>query len=199
MVRKARSLNKHRPSVNDNPYPSSPYKNPTINIWFKYGDDHQRLQIHCLCARWAAKRYIEVALNGRDYEEAAEAGWYISDDEQLMFKLEGDVDGLLDMDDVDWQIPQPDLNQVLIAAGLETIKTAAEEVEETRVRKNTTRRPAGAAPVSRDGLVTLAEICEELKIEPRDARKTLRGKVEKPDAGWAWDAAEAKKIKAILK
>lgn len=199
MVRKARSLNKHRPNMNDNPFPSSPYMPPTINIWFKYGDDYGRLQIHCLRQRWAAKRYIEVALNGREYEESTDPGWYISDDELLMFKLEGDVDGLLDMDDVEWDVPQPDLNQLLLAAGLDVIKTPAEVVAEEKTRRTTTRRPAGAPPVSRDGLVTLAEICEELKIEPRDARKTLRGKVEKPDAGWAWDPAEAKKIKAILK
>lgn len=198
MVRKARSLNKHKPRDNDNPYPSSPYAPPTINIWFRYGEG--RMQIHCLRKRWAAKRYIDMALNGREYGESTEPGWYITDDELLEFKLEGDVDGLLDEDEVDWEIPLPDSNQLRIAAGLTVVKTQAEEAEdEEKPKRVTTRRPAGAPPVSREGLITLAEICAELKIEPRDARKTLRGKVEKPEAGWAWPADEAKKVKAILK
>lgn len=96
--------------------------------------------------------------------------------------------------------PQPHLNDLLRAGGEQIIKhdtSGGPDVEKpNRVRK--VRKPGVPAP-SRDGLVTLAEICEELNIEPRDARKTLRNKVEKPDSGWCWTPDEAKKIKAMLK
>lgn len=180
-------------------FPSSPTRVPTINVWFKYGDVLERLQCHALCARWAALKFVQVALNDRSFDGPDDDGWYETEDGLLMFKLQGDVEGLMDdiEDEIDWEIPQPDLNQCLFAAGLQSVKHEAEPEEKpNKVRK--VRAPS-AAPVSRDGLITLAEICEELKMEPRDARKILRDKVEKPDAGWCWPPEEAKKIKAILK
>lgn len=39
---------------------------------------------------------------------------------------------------------------------------------------------------------TLQQLCEELKLDPTEARKTLRGKkIEKPGARWEWATKEA--------
>lgn len=52
---------------------------------------------------------------------------------------------------------------------------------------------------SKEGLVSIAEIAAELKMEARDARAILRQqKVEKPEAGWAWSKKEVDEIKTIL-
>lgn len=181
-------------------YPSSPARPPTINLWIKFGEDFGHLQIHTFCARWAALKSLQVALKDREYGEPDDMGWYETDDGEMRFKLTGDVQDLLDEQlETDWMPPQPHLNDLLRAGGEQTIKhdtSGGDEEKPNRVRK--VRKP-GVPPPSREGLVTLAEICEELKIEPRDARKTLRNKVEKPDAGWAWPADEAAKVKAILK
>jgi hypothetical protein len=53
---------------------------------------------------------------------------------------------------------------------------------------------------SKEGLVTVQMIAVALKIDPRDARAALRKlKIEKPDAGWAWPQAEAKKVQEQIK
>ena len=57
-------------------------------------------------------------------------------------------------------------------------------------------RPKKATP---EGF-TLAGICVELNMDPTKARKLLRGKVDKPEHGWAWATeAEANEIRVILK
>lgn len=189
-----------RGGSNEVAYPSAPSRPPTINLWIKFGEDFSHLQIHTFGARWAALKSLQIVLKDREYEGPDDMGWYETNDGTIRFKLNGDVEGLLDEDDeIEWMPPQPHFNDLLRAAGDETVKhdtSTPDEERPNRVRK--VRKP-GVPPPSRDGLVTLADICAELKIEPRDARKTLRNKVEKPDAGWAWPADEAAKVKAILK
>lgn len=200
MVKKRKSTPRRATPHGGNPYPSSPQRPPTINILLKWGEGFSRLTIHCLCQRWAAKISLDVAINDREYEGPDEMGWYITDDGELMFKLGGDVHGLLDEDhsDNDWVPIQPEYNDLLVAGGRQpTLKKAEEPEKKTRVPKK--NQPRGAVKASRGGLVTLAEICAEINMEPRDARKKLRGKVDKPDAGWAWPADEADDVRKVLK
>lgn len=51
------------------------------------------------------------------------------------------------------------------------------------------------------GGTKLKDICEELKVDQRVARRKLRSaKVEKPSSGWEWsDPSEVAKIKSLLK
>lgn len=52
----------------------------------------------------------------------------------------------------------------------------------------------------RSALVTIQQIAEELKTEPRALRSILRDKQEpKPDVGWAWSPTEADAIRKMLK
>ena len=55
-------------------------------------------------------------------------------------------------------------------------------------------------------IVTLKMICDELKIEPRDARAKLRAnadlmKEHKPRSGWQWvrGSADEKRVREALK
>lgn len=199
MKRLVRKLKKHVRASGETPYPSSPQRPPTINLWIKFGEQLEKMQVYAYCARYAASKSLDIALAGREYSDADDMGWHETEDGLMSFRLYGDVDGLLDEEfETDWVPPQPDLNNLLRAAGKIAVAHEASE-EEAAPRQVRKPRAAGAPAPSRDGLVSLADICAELKIEPRDARKTLRGKVEKPDAGWAWPAAEATKIKALLK
>lgn len=197
---KSRPSTKRISGSDETAYPSSPMRPPTINLWIKFDEDFARLQIHTFCARWAALKSLQVVLKDREYSDADDMGWHETDDGTIRFRLSGDVEGLLDENiETDWMPPQPHLNDLLRAGGSQVVRhdTSTPDADKpNRVKK--VRKP-GAPPINRDGLVSLADICAELKIEPRDARKTLRNKVEKPDAGWAWPAAEAAKVKAILK
>lgn len=52
---------------------------------------------------------------------------------------------------------------------------------------------------SKEGLITIQQICEELKMEPREARSILRKmEVVKPVPGWAWEKIKVDEIKTLL-
>jgi hypothetical protein len=142
-----------------------------------------------------------MILNGRDFDDEGpdEMGWLETDDGETQVRLTGDVHKLMDEELRDWTPPQPHYNQLMIASGREPILAEPDPDEQTKTRKTRVASNRGATKVSREGLVTLAELCEELGIEARDARKKLRGKVEKPATGWSWPADEAAKVKAVLK
>ncbi len=200
MAKKRKHAAKRTTAQGNNPYPSSPSRPPTINIYIKWGADFGHMCVFCLCQRWAAKISLDVAINDRDYEGPDDLGWYTTEDGGMMFKLGGDVHGLLNEDhsENEWRPVQPELNDLLRAGGREAILNKAEEPEnKTRVPKK--NQPRGAVKASRAGLTTLAELCAEIGIEPRDARKKLRGKVDKPDAGWCWPDDEVDAVRSALK
>jgi hypothetical protein len=61
----------------------------------------------------------------------------------------------------------------------------------------TTSVPRAAPP--RDGLVTIADIARDAGMSPTKARTILRSHgVVKPEAGWAWSASDAARVKAML-
>ena len=198
----ARTNVKRRASDNgDDPIPSSPMRPPIANIWLKFGDGLDRMQIHGFCTRWATYEALLIALNGREYSLVdPDMGWYETEDEQLRFRLMGDVDDLLtERPRRNWLPPEPIYSQLRQAAGLVKTPDTPHKPLENEVREKNRTRTKTRAPVSRDGLVSIGDICDEIGMNPRDARKILRNKVEKPDAGWAWTPKDAEAIKALLK
>jgi hypothetical protein len=72
--------------------------------------------------------------------------------------------------------------------------------ERTVVTKEGKVERAPKAPkVDRSKFITVQSICEEIKMDPRDARAALRkAKIEKPAGGWLGDEAWAKTIRGLL-
>ncbi|XAO54162.1 hypothetical protein [Yersinia phage vB_YenM_P744] len=52
--------------------------------------------------------------------------------------------------------------------------------------------------VSKDGLISLSSLCEKYGIDGKVARRKLRTKMTKPDAGWHFTPSEEKDILAII-
>lgn len=186
----------------DDPYPSSPMRPPTHNIWLKYGSGFERMQIHCYCTDWAAWMSLAVAINERKFKLVDKTmGWYETEDENLRFRIiqPSNCNILKDQPTRDWKPGPVEMRQLRIAAGfveeLDTPHNAPETTREKNRRKTRARAPAA----SKDGLISIGEICESIGMNPRDARKILRGKVEKPDVGWAWPKGEVDAIKKVLK
>lgn len=188
---------------NENPYPSSPQNPPTHNLWLRYGAGHERMQIHAWRTDWATYRCLEIALNGRKYKLVdKQMGWYETDDGELRFRIiepnEGEM--LKRKPTRDWKPGEPTMSQLKLAAGIiSEPDTPHEPANDTRERNKRKTKTRATKTVTRDGLITIGDICEQLNMNPRDARKILRGKVEKPPHGWAWSADEAAKIKKLLK
>jgi len=69
-----------------------------------------------------------------------------------------------------------------------------------KVEPQEQRRARGVPRASRNGLVTIQAIAEELGITPRDARGVLRkAKATKPPCGWAWKDEEANTIREMMR
>lgn len=79
------------------------------------------------------------------------------------------------------------------------------------VAKTTDAKPAAApktravkspknAPTEKSAAVavTLASICDDLKISAKSARAILRRHMTKPDAGWAFDKKSAAAVRKLL-
>lgn len=66
---------------------------------------------------------------------------------------------------------------------------------EKEPRSKPTKKERKADP----NVLTLAQLCKELKCDPKEARQALRkAKVDKPDAGWQWPAEQHDKISKVL-
>lgn len=74
------------------------------------------------------------------------------------------------------------------------------EIEEPKAPKvKGEPKPKGErSNVSKDGLVSLGSLCEKHGIDGKVARRKLRGKMEKPEAGWHFTPEQAKEAEAII-
>lgn len=60
-------------------------------------------------------------------------------------------------------------------------------------------KPKGErSSVSKDGLVSLASLCEKHGIDGKVARRKLRGKMEKPEAGWHFTPDQVNEVELII-
>jgi len=193
------NMAKAKNSTNLEPYPSSPTRPPRYNVWLKYGEGFGKMQVHNWCTDWAAWKCLEIVINGRGFSKMdTDIGvWYVTDDNELMFKVvEPTGDNLIERKPQNSWVPGGNtMSQLQAVAGI--IKPDEPKPDDTRAANKSKTRTR--APVSRDGLVSIGDICADLGMNPRDARKILRGKVEKPDAGWCWPTDEADAIKKLLK
>lgn len=101
-----------------------------------------------------------------------------------------------------WQFGEPDITTLKRMRASNFASTDLRDKEEpTETRANIKEKviKTNQPKPSRDGLISVGQIAEEIGIEPKDARVALRkSKTEKPDAGWAWPKNEVEKIKQLI-
>ncbi len=108
-----------------------------------------------------------------------------------------------------------DLVKRLAAVKASITKAPSHEGTDMSVATATTAKPAAKKPVVKKAteakpakksadkeMVTLADLCKELKMEPRTARKKLRGaeNINVEGQRWSWPvgSAELTKVKKLL-
>lgn len=191
------------------PFPSCPSRPPKFCIYCRYPFDapagRARRFVWTFRAAYAAKRFVDTILEGRkfkwrnDHTIQTTCGIEIramEADHEVGEKRYNDLERVMDYEyastaEEEWVIPQPHAN---------TLATFLRPFGDVAPPRKDVGRVAPPAPrASRDGLVTVGQICERLKVEPREGRSILRRqKVDQPDAGWAWPADEAAKIEALI-
>jgi hypothetical protein len=157
--------------------PASPTRPPTHSIRFDNGPD--RLLVVSYCATWAAKKAVDTVIGEEEFKWInnrvieVENGVRIKSD-QLEEIMEYEMPARYE----EWDFPPHETNKPL----------------PPRIKKE-----RGATREMRKGLVTVQQICEELGIDPREARGFFRKrKLEKPAVGWAFDEGRANEIRKML-
>lgn len=193
----------------DHPFPASPTRNPRFGLKFINAED-ERLAFHNFYGRFAAKRFLDAVISGDTYT-------WLDDDTILIagrIKVQGerktDLEAIIEHEDNklerQWEMAAPYPQFAMSIRG-----GRPQEEDDNPVRRKiepAIERPTRAKAPSRHrsrkappaGLVTVAQLADELGITSREARQRLRkANIAKPDGGWQWPADAAVKIKELLK
>lgn len=171
------------------------------------------IAVHIFNAKYAAKKFLDLLFgndelawdideDGNESDDAvvSSSGIFVRNRHGADWTLREVWEHEYSILEMGWQMPQPYRNHALAARA--AITTPVEYTPDGEV-KGPTQGPTKRASVSRaarTGMTTIIDIAKEIGIEPRDARAALRkAKIEKPAAGWAWNAAEIDAVTAMVK
>lgn len=192
MARKRRATEEHT-AVHQGLEPAwsaSPSRNPRFVLYCVNHENDKRYVVNSYGC-YAIKKILDYMIDGQEVTRGGNL---------LQF---GEIDVRSDqLDDIlkyeytdeeeAWSLPSPypeDINRFV--RGCKTV----EEGEAPKAPVVSTKKQK----VDRTGKTSIQELCEELKIEPRDARAALRkAKIEKPAGGWLFCGDELDKIRAII-
>lgn len=188
------------------PFGAAPYRPGKHCLYVRKGSN---LMVVVFAATYSAKKFIDIlleedtiaktrSLNGLPTTIVSSSDIRITCDE---------IDEILEHKyssrEEEWELGEPDRTNAMRfrnSSGYEeSAEIAHNRQDGERAPREKKEKVEKTAKPSKEGLVTIAEIAAELKIEPRDARAALRSaKVEKPVVGWAWAKGEVDKIKKIV-
>lgn len=191
----------------ERPFPSAPKVPPKFVIAVTRQSHYNT---EAFVAMYAAHIFVLAVINEREYKWLNEKELKIDDTTIKGDELEDIIEYKLKPAEREWELPEPYLSRAhFLATGerhtpalpANPILTPKQTRAAERVILEGKSPRAPAAPrADRTGLVSIQDICATLKIEPRIARAALRKlNTPKPDVGWAWSPAEAKKIEALIK
>lgn len=198
-----------RPYALTEPYPAGPVPQPKIVLYCRYPHNalpgEARSFVWTFNADYSARKFVD-AMVGEDKYRWLRADQILTtrgilietrDPQQEGGRRNSDLERVIEHEyseaEAAWQIGVPD--SLYLAHFLRPFD------KNPILKAKQPERKVRAAPprASREGLVTVGQICAELGVDARDARAALRRqKIEQPEAGWAWPKAEAVKIKAVI-
>ena len=189
-----------------NPFPSAPSKPGKYSVKIIQAEKDM-LHVHAFTMPFAAKKLIEALIGDDDYKEINDH--VIKTDRGIKIKCEFLIEVMnhkYTKEEKEWSLPVPYPRMVQLFRGEQYNKDTSDvpmnpDKPAPQVKPTRKEKPA---PVPRkpkpDGLVTIQDICAEMKLEPSKARAHLRSsKTPKPDHGWAWPAKEADAIRKLLR
>jgi hypothetical protein len=178
---------------------SSPTKPPRY-VLYCYNHESERQYIVNSYGLYAIRKIFDALTEGQEIEPSP-----LDPDHTMTFgnidiksdQMQQILDHQYSKTEEEWQLPVPypnDISAFLHGARMRTDVSdpdAPKPVKESRAPKE--------SKVDRSQFITVQQLAEEAKIDPRDARAALRkAKVEKPSGGWLGDEAWAKGIREIL-
>jgi hypothetical protein len=188
--------------------PASPRRNPThsLKVW-----NGSRFATFAWTKAFAAKKAVDFLIGEDEYKWLdnrtiiTDSGIKIKSDE-----LEDIMEHEFSKSEQEWDFAPHDQDGFALRAMRKSDEDLVTERKERNVRTayvgderpKASRKEKGSSKprASRDGLVTIQAICEELGIDPRDARRVLRGSktFQKGESGWAWPEGQADEVRKFL-
>lgn len=186
-------------------FPSSPSRPPLYSMTVEHRD-REMMHCHSFGAEYSAKKLIEALIGEDDYEELSDK--LIKTDKGIRIKSD-DLIKIMNHkftpEEKSWALPPPFPRMVQLFRGekydKETSDVPMNPNVKTKKPKEKTEKVEKKPSVPRpDGLISIQDLCAELKLEPSKARALLRkSNTPKPAHGWAWSKKEAEAIKKVLK
>lgn len=156
-------------------------------------------------APYAARKYLEFIMDGEEVDWTAlnkfvtskgvEVSCAAPSDKLQPNELELALDHKYTKAERAFEVPEKDRKSFELLLRPYPDKFEKPSTGKAKVGRASPNRPEGK-------FITVADICEELKVQPRDGRAALRkAKVEKPEWGWAFPIGsdELKQAKTIIK
>jgi hypothetical protein len=183
-----------------NPHPSSPLRLPTHYIGITCG---KRYHSETFSAAYAARAFVDHVVGDQTYKWLShtkirtEEG-VIVDSPQLEDIIEHDLTPA----EKEWSISDEDKRTIFYVATGRRLRirpfndkkmydSVAEPIKQERIRKE-----------SPDGLVSIADICARIGMDPSKARRALRASTQlahQAKGRWAWPESEVDAIIKIIK
>lgn len=222
MARRKRDTNKGSQVVDKvsglaPPFPAHPTRPTRFAVYCKQPASapagQSRTLIMTFYADYAAKKFIEEVLQGAAFKwlpANTKLGYTIpntlvtEDDVEIRIPHNDDLERLIEHEyspqEAEWELPEQIVKQVVVFKRAFSDAELVEAVAGERPPK-AKREPKPEKPkIDRTGKVSVGEIAEQMGIDPRDARASLRKqKLEKPAGGWMWAQDQVDEIKAIIK
>lgn len=194
------TMKKHHPDALPSPFASSPPKGKAkddaieITVEKKGGT----VSLKNFASMYAAKHWLNAVIKKDKYK------WLKRDRIEVatMEIHSPDLEDIIEHDftpiEALWELPEPYVSEAAQLRGDKKGRSIGHADGGKDMRESKGNRAAGKKPVP-DGMISIADLCTKLKIEPRIARGVLRKKFDKPEHGWAWSKKDAEKVEATLK
>lgn len=195
--------NQHATLGLENPWPSSPKHPPRFNVTIS-GSPHMPFLATGVRTMYAAKYLVSIIIDDREWRWKDEKTIVCDDGITIRSDhLEEIVEYKMTATERKWLPNSPTFEEWhSIASG----KAPQERARKPKATTSDEPTPKKTKPVStgpkpsKDGLITVGEIAQQLGLDPKQCRIALRkSKIEKPAAGWAWPPAEVDAVKATIK
>lgn len=196
------------------PFSSNP-KYPAICEVKITNEERDMLHVHTFAAWYSARKFIEAITKDRKVKEINENVIKTDDGTKIKSIHLADILGhKYNALEEEWELPAPYPNMIRMFRGESYKKMTMPDgsdgghdlnasqdktVGRTAKVKDMIRKPKSERTPRppKDGMVSIADICADLKCEPRIARGILRdAKITKPEGGWSWPKGD-KRIEAI--